>query len=330
MQRGSSFLLTLAVFAAAAATGVSISGAATNGDSLRLASNEAATRLVPSAKMDGGIKTSKVMCGIANLAASGEAGRRLKKYGSSRGMFGEILADLFLSSVQVHCEGVVERAGRILIKMFRDERKPASQNTTRSTILELLDVQSAAQIANNVAVGGTRVSTTYILNGADKTCQAFRNQTPAISVIARYFSGARLELIEPMNGFVRLVIARCPLNTYGANFLSGAMLNYLLSNESARDLEPPTAWVYSATGIRYTNGTSELRSNWLGSDRGSGVRAYAVWMWRDGYWFQLSSSTTSSAWKITLRQGTQYQWAVRAIDRAGNVSPWSYSTVYTA
>jgi len=322
--------LTLAVFAAAVATGASISGAATNRDSVRLPSNKAAARLVPYAKTDGGIKTSKVMCSIANLAASGEAGRRLKKYGSSRGTFGAILADLFLSSVQVHCESVVESAGRVLVRMFRDERKPSRQNTTRSTILNLLDAQSAAQIANNVAVRGTRVSTAYILNGADETCQAFRNQTPAISVIARYFPGARLELIEPMNGFVRLVIARCPLNTYGANFLSGAMLNYLLSNESSRDLEPPTAWVYSATGIRYTNGTAELRADWLGSDRGSGVRAYAVWMWRDGYWYQLTPSTTSSAWKITLLQGTQYQWAVRAIDGARNVSLWSYSNVYSA
>jgi hypothetical protein len=318
------------VFAAAAATGASISGGAANRDFPRLASNEAATRLVPNVTTDGGIKTSKALCGIANLAASGEAGRRLKNYGSSRGMFGAILADLFLSSVQVHCEDIVENAGRVLVRMFRDERKPLRQNTTRSTILSLLDVQSAAQIANNVAVRGARVSTAYILNGADETCQAFRNQTPAISVIARYFPGARLELIEPMNGFVRLVIARCSLNTYSANFLSGAMLNYLLSNESSKDFEPPTAWVYSATGTRYTNGTADLQADWLGSDRGSGVKAYAVWMWRDGHWYQLAPSTTSSGWKITLRQGTQYQWAVRAIDVAGNVSPWSYSNVYSA
>jgi hypothetical protein len=325
------FLFILGVLAAVAATGASISAATNNRDTVRAGTNRAATRLVPNARADGGLKTSKVMCGIANLAVSGKPGRKLKAYGSSRGWFGAILADFFLSSVQEYCEDVVDRAGRVLVRMFRSERKPSSQSTTtRSTILNLLDVQSAARIANNVAVRGRRVSTTYVLNGADETCQAFRNRTPAMSVIARYFPGARLELIGPMNGFVRLVIARCPLNTYGANFLSGAMLNYLLSNESARDLEAPSAWVYSVTGNRYTNGTSELRADWLGSDRGSGVKAYAVWMWRDGYWYQLTPSTTSGGWKITLRQGIRYQWAVRAIDGAGNVSPWSYSNVYAA
>lgn len=321
LLRRSGLLLTLAVLVATALIGAS---------NLHAAPSRISTSQAPAAKADGGIKTSAVMCEIANIAGAGAAGARLKNYGASRGIVGAFLADLFLSSLKVHCAKAVDGAGRVLARMFRDERKPTRQISSRSTILRLLDDQSAAQIATNVVVGGKPVSTTYVVNGADETCRAFRNQTPAMSVIARYFPGAKLSVITPMNGFVRLVISRCRLNAHSASFLGGAMVNYLLSNESARDLEAPTAWIHSATGIRYTNGTAELKADWVGSDRGSGVRAYAVWMWRDGYWYQLSPDTASTGWKITLRQGIQYQWAVRAIDSAGNVSPWSYSPVYSA
>jgi len=322
------FLLILGAFAATA-TVSSLSGAATGHESSRPA--RATVAATPNRTADGGIKTSKVMCSIANLAIAGEAGRRLKAYGSGKGLFGAILADLFLSSVKVHCEALVERAGGVVVNLFRGERKPArGQTTGRSTILDLLDVQSAAQIASGVVVNGRSISARYVLNGADKTCQAFRNNTPAMAVIARYFPRATLEVITPMNGFVRLVISRCRLNTASANYLSGAMLNYLLANASPRDIEPPTVWIYSVTGNRYTNGTSELRASWLGSDRGSGVRSYAVWMWRNGSWYELTAGTTSTGWKITLSQGIRYQWAVRATDGAGNASPWSYSIVYAA
>ncbi len=86
-------------------------------------------------------------------------------------------------------------------------------------------------------------------------------------------------------------------------------------------LTAPTYSTMSSDGLQYG-------VRWAGTDAGSGIASYEV-QWYDGsYKPWLRTSTLSSMFgaagkPVPLRPGKTYALRVRAIDRAGNVGPWS-------
>ncbi len=276
-----------------------------------------------------GISGEKLVCDVVREADVGPAAGKLIAKGARLGRFGSLLVDVMIASALDHCEQLLGKVTEVAVSIYHQLR-PSGGRSTIAAYLSVQQQQSAAAIAARVLVNGRAVSARYVLGAADALCGALRARSSPASALARSFPGAGLNLLGPMNGVVRLAITRCSLGAAEAEFVNGAMLNYLLANGSGGDVEAPTAWIHSVTGTRYTNGTARLTARWIGTDRSSGVASYAVWMWRDGNWHRLADGTASSGWTIDVRQGVRYQFAVRATDRSGNVSSWAYAPVYVA
>jgi len=78
-------------------------------------------------------------------------------------------------------------------------------------------------------------------------------------------------------------------------------------------------------------GRVPVRVSWSASDAGgSGLASYSAFVSVNGTWTQLTTSGTATSTIVRLAPGTnRYQFAVRAIDGAGNQSDWTYGTSFT-
>jgi hypothetical protein len=94
-----------------------------------------------------------------------------------------------------------------------------------------------------------------------------------------------------------------------------------------------TAPAASSLGATYPstftlNTTSvPMMLNWSGSDVGSGVRRYQMQQQvNGGTWTSVPLSQSATAQKkLTVSYATSHRFRVRAVDQAGNYSPWAYS-----
>jgi FG-GAP repeat/FG-GAP-like repeat/Fibronectin type III domain len=72
-----------------------------------------------------------------------------------------------------------------------------------------------------------------------------------------------------------------------------------------------------------------VRLSWTGSDAGSGVARYEIARkTNSGAWTVLSTTATSTSRLQSLATGKTYRFRVRAVDGAGNKSPWVYGTTF--
>jgi len=90
------------------------------------------------------------------------------------------------------------------------------------------------------------------------------------------------------------------------------------------DLTAPTSTapipLGAPSGSTLLGGLVPIRAAWTGSDVGSGIDHYLLWLSKDGGgWTSLSTSLTSSSYLSRLASGHTYRFAVRPVDRAGNV-----------
>lgn len=76
--------------------------------------------------------------------------------------------------------------------------------------------------------------------------------------------------------------------------------------------------------------TASVRLTWSGSDAGSGIAHYEVWLSTNGgSYVKVSSPTgTSYARALTISSTTTHRFRVRAFDKAGNVSAFVYGTTF--
>ncbi|MEO5939555.1 MAG: hypothetical protein ABIZ72_01525 [Candidatus Limnocylindrales bacterium] len=99
----------------------------------------------------------------------------------------------------------------------------------------------------------------------------------------------------------------------------------------APDTTAPTVGVpHSAitAGTAIDAGRVPVRVSWSGSDSGSGVDHY-LWSRQidGGIWSSAAISQTASMVR-SVAPGSMYRVRVRAVDRAGNQSPWAYGTAF--
>jgi hypothetical protein len=284
-----------------------------------------------------GLKTiDKALCGVLGTATVAGAARTFVQRGAGKGVFGSLLAETILATATWACPKYLPRATKSILAMARGFRRPATRanplprqsklGAYRSTLQE----QSAATIASQVVVNGRRIDAGYVGSALRGICADLAVRRSPIDTIGRFFPGAKLSLVGAMTGVVRLAIARCPLNAAQANFLSSLMTNYLINNQYPRDLEAPAAWVVRTEGTRYTNGINRVTAYFTGSDRGTGIRSFQVWIEIGRSWRQITSATTALTSTIDVRQGSVFRFAVRALDGAGNYSYWAYGPYYTA
>jgi hypothetical protein len=78
------------------------------------------------------------------------------------------------------------------------------------------------------------------------------------------------------------------------------------------------------TETLYTNGTGTVLVHYLPFDFGSGIDTCFIWIRYDNEWHP---DGTGSA---LLNQGTDFQFAARCRDRAGNLGAWSIGAPFAA
>ena len=82
------------------------------------------------------------------------------------------------------------------------------------------------------------------------------------------------------------------------------------------------------TGLTVVAGTRSVRTSWSASGDDVGVIGYTVRRSTKSATsgFSQIATSTSTTWTDTgLRKGKRYWYGVRAVDAAGNASPWSSS-----
>jgi hypothetical protein len=93
-------------------------------------------------------------------------------------------------------------------------------------------------------------------------------------------------------------------------------------------LTAPT-WRVAAAGTALVGGAMPVRIAWTGTDATSGIARHSLSVQVDGgAWTAISTSLTTPALTRNLAPGHTYRFAVRAIDKAGNTSPWLYGPTF--
>lgn len=94
---------------------------------------------------------------------------------------------------------------------------------------------------------------------------------------------------------------------------------------------PQQAFVVGSTLPLPGSGPIPVTINWTAAtDPGSGIGKYELWQSVNGGVFALAATTTSLSSARKLTPGAQYQFRVRAFDRAGNPGPFATGTVFRA
>jgi hypothetical protein len=87
------------------------------------------------------------------------------------------------------------------------------------------------------------------------------------------------------------------------------------------DSEPPVA---SVNPLPPYTATPTFSIIWSGTDNLSGIDYYNVQMSKNGgQWVDLLTRTNATSYQITGQQGDVFGFRVQAVDRVGNVQPWS-------
>jgi hypothetical protein len=98
------------------------------------------------------------------------------------------------------------------------------------------------------------------------------------------------------------------------------------------DTVPPTATAplqSMSTGSALSSGRAPVRLSWSGSDVASGIARYEIrrQVDRAAWTVDASNVASTSIWRL-LQPGHTYRYAIRAVDKAGNVSPWAYGATF--
>lgn len=276
----------------------------------------------PAATSGSGLRfVDKAICTIVGTASAGDAARRLIQR-EAGGRFGPLLADIVIATVTSQCGKIVTRATSTVQTLYRSLTRP--KQPTRAQYLSTFADQSAASIGQQVRINGQPPSATYVLSSVQSLCGAIRSQRSPIPTFESYYPRATLSVLGAMNGVAALVIRRCPLNGAQATFLTSAILGHLTANQYAADRDPPIVLLGVPTETRYNNGTARVRATWNSFDFSTGVSACFVWIGFNGSWRPDSTGV------YDLAQGTNFKFAIRCRDGAGNLSSWSIGTTYTA
>jgi hypothetical protein len=250
---------------------------------------------------------------------------KVVSFGNEESLFGELLASLVLQAANSGCKSALGSAEHVVSNLFHIGGTSPPKTSTASTYVRALPDLAAQQVASAL---GTNVG--YIENAITSVCASVRNHRNPVSVLDAEFPRARLVHIRGLNAFVSLAARRCNLPAWAISALNSGALQLVLSQVSAADVDPPVAYFTGFRQQRHQNHTTTVSAYFAGSDRGSGVARFIVWISHDGAWYRLTTGATGSGWQIDIDSGLNYKWAVEAVDRAGNAGPVAYSTVGTS
>jgi hypothetical protein len=249
---------------------------------------------------------------------------KVVSFGNEESLFGSLLASLVLQAANSGCKSALNSAERVVGNLFHVGKSPPKTSTAPTYVRALPDL-AAQQVAS--ALG---TSTAYIESAIGSVCASVSRRGNPVAVLDAEFPAARLVHMRGLNAFVSLAARRCNLPAWAISALNSGALQLVLSHVSSADVDPPVAYFTGFHHQRHQNRTTTVSAYFAGSDRGSGVARFVVWIAHDGGWHRLTTGATGTGWQIDLDTGVSYIWAVEAVDRAGNAGPVAYSTVGTS
>jgi hypothetical protein len=282
----------------------------------------AMSTLLPLSSCHSGTASSdvKTVCQILQTDTVATAAVDLLKKVSDDAFAGGLATDLVISVVQNSCDALLSRAATVVQKFF-----PAKPQQTRvADISNFRKLSSAADsnIAAELDNLGYQVSSGSVTTLVNELCQDLhgsRNLTPAQDIQA-LLPDADLRSLPALNGVTAEVTRTCsPLNNFQADSLVSNIYIYLVNNESLE--ETPLV----ITGLSWSRRAAPdtIDVTWTASYPDN--VQYDLWVGYNGQWNILQNGTSQTSTQVrNIFQGHVYEFAVRAFDAAGNVSPWSY------
>jgi hypothetical protein len=247
------------------------------------------------------------------------------------GFDGGLAVSLVVKVAFTKCESAIHTVGSFLKRFLGIQRRPVRKQTASPTsqYLQYLDSYSAGLIASRLRPYSSVIRTSNdVFRFANALCYDATNSRDPGNTLAAFVPRANRSALPALNATVSLVLRRCSLRGFQRSYLSLGVTSYVLDRITHFDFDPPFAVVFNPTfSGKYANGSWATTVTWIGFDSTSGVRGFELWLRSNRSW-QKIAFTQRTSWTLGLRPGFNVQFAIRAQDGAGNVSPFSYTGSY--
>jgi hypothetical protein len=273
-----------------------------------------------------GISLNKVFCDIVSTEPVEDAAKHVLKRASGGRLKEGLLLDSLISSVSYFCEPIVNKAVLVGTELLGLQAKPVASTSDPTVFQQNIDASAtAADIGVEVGLDANSIETL-----SAEVCDDLwgRRNANAGEDINRALQSPTLDDLGALNRFIGLTLDTCSpeLTTFQMQTLTATAINLLTSNtDGKRDVSPPIILLRRVD----INNLAQASIYWFGIDLDSGIASYSLWVrYGDEPFHQLSLKnplqTSLKDWPVPY--GYEYQFAVGAIDKAGNRSSWSYSS----
>jgi hypothetical protein len=248
-------------------------------------------------------------------------------------MDGGLMVTFVVNLAFTQCETAVNKVTDVARRLTGLQPPPARARRPSSldTYRRFLDDLSARLIATRLRpYSAERIVTSndvFALRNA--LCRDARQSQSPATTLAYYVPNANQGAMAALNSAVDLVLHNCSLTPARASFLSLGVTSYVLGAIVAgSDFDPPFVLMFNPDfNGRNTAGNWNTHVSWIGFDASSGVASYELWLRSNQTWRRLAY-VSSRGYNLAIKPSFSIQFAVRARDRAGNYSAWSYSNSY--
>jgi hypothetical protein len=161
-----------------------------------------------------------------------------------------------------------------------------------------------------------------------RLCDDARRGRSPFFTLASTVPNATIPALTPLNAALSLSRRRCGLSAWQMSYLTSGVVSFVLGNVSRADFDPPFAFIRNPTfhgKNRYGNWVTLV--SWSGFDRTSSIARYELWLRSNSRWDRIAVVAGPSR-LIFIRPGFSVQFAIRAVDAAGNYGAYSYSASY--
>jgi hypothetical protein len=166
------------------------------------------------------------------------------------------------------------------------------------------------------------------LGFVDRLCADAKQGRSPLLTLESTVPNADARALTLLNATLGLARTRCSLAAWQLSYLTSGVTSYVISNHVNLDVSPPFGFIANPTfGRQLPNGTWPTTVHWSGFDPGSEISRYELWLRSNSLWRRIGFFTSTFSF-VVLKPGYSVQFALRAIDNAGNYGAYSYSASY--
>jgi hypothetical protein len=250
----------------------------------------------------------------------------------SQGAFdGGLAVNFVVKLAFTRCESTVNKLGSLIKKFLNRQSKPARQKppSSKSRYLQYLETRSAATIARQLAraSGGAITDASSVFGLRNALCTDARAFRSTASTLSGYVPYATRRSLPPLNAVVESAIKNCGLTGPQRSYLALGVTSYVIARATQLDFDPPVVLILNPSFTPNSDGSWATRVSWIAFDPTTSVRDSQLWLRSNNRWDSLGI-VKGNSFDVRLKRGFKVQFAVRARDPRGNVSPFSYTLSY--